>query len=122
MIAASATPIWIAVSVGLYLVVAGPFLAAAFYVVGRKDADADERAARDVQRFIDLRESARVELAATGSLDAFIALRDEARKQLWQPRSARSDNRTPERLVAVRGATTDAGTIEEEPNRTEEAA
>jgi ABC-type transport system involved in cytochrome bd biosynthesis fused ATPase/permease subunit len=84
-IAASDTSIAISVLAALYLIVVGPVLAACFYAIRRKDGGAVERAATDVQRFIDLRERARAELAATGSLDRFIEQKHEARKHLWRP-------------------------------------
>jgi nucleoside-diphosphate-sugar epimerase len=85
---------WVALaSFALYLLVAGPLLAACFYAVCRRAADADERAVADVARFIELRERAHAELAATGSLDRFIELKDEARKHLWPTASERARRR-----------------------------
>jgi hypothetical protein len=92
-IAASATTIAIALSLALYLLVTGPVLLAGFYAIRRRDPSGLERAATDVQRFIDLRERARAELAATGSLDRFIEIKNEARKHLWQPASYRAQVR-----------------------------
>ena len=73
------------VSVVLYVLVVGPVLAACLYATRRAKPDAIDRAATDVQHFIDLREHARAELAETGSLDDFIAIKAEARKHLWRP-------------------------------------
>ena len=52
----------------------------------------------DVERFIELRERARAELAATGSLDRFIEIKDEARKHLWPA----SEHAQPERRSSKR--------------------
>src|SRR6266511_1556585 len=90
LIGASDTSIALAVSLALYLLVAGPVLAVCFYAIARKPSDATERAVADVERFIELRERARKELAASGSLDRFIELKDEARRHLWQPASERA--------------------------------
>jgi hypothetical protein len=89
-IAASATTIAIVLSLALYLLVTGPVLLACFYAIRRREPDALERAATDIQRFIDLRERAHAELAATGSLDRFIEIKNEARKHLWRPASQRA--------------------------------
>jgi hypothetical protein len=89
-IAASDTTIAIALTLALYLLVAGPVLLACFYAIRRREPNALERAATDVQRFIDLRERAHAELAATGSLDRFIEIKNEARKHLWRPVSQRA--------------------------------
>jgi hypothetical protein len=78
------------VSVALYLLVAGPVLAVCLYAIARDEPDAVERAVADVERFIDLRERAHTELAATGSFDRFIEIKDEARKRLWRPASGRA--------------------------------
>src|SRR6266540_4860260 len=90
LIGASETAIAFGVSLALYLLVAGPVLAVCFYAIARKPSDATERAVADVERFIELRERARTELAASGSLDRFIELKDEARRHLWQPASERA--------------------------------
>jgi nucleoside-diphosphate-sugar epimerase len=99
LIGASDTAITFAVSLALFLLVAGPVLAVCFYAIGRKHPDALERAVADVERFIELRERAHAELAATGSLDRFIELKDEARKHLWRPASERAQ---PERRSSER--------------------
>ena len=70
----------------LYLLVVGPVLAACFYAIKREAPDSLDRAVADVQDFIDLRERAHAELAATGSLDRFIAIKNEARTHLNQQR------------------------------------
>jgi hypothetical protein len=87
MIAADETLIALAVSLVLYVLVVGPVLAACFYAVRRKEAGAVERAAADVQHFIELRERAHAELVATGSLDRFAVVKNEARKHLWRSRA-----------------------------------
>jgi hypothetical protein len=123
----------LAVSVVLYVLVAGPVLAAFFYAIKREEPDAHERAAADVQRFIELRERAHAELAATGSLEHFAAVKDEARKHLWPPRSERahpsevsppspssarasSGGRTSEHLVPVGPGRSAVATIEARTN------
>jgi hypothetical protein len=115
MIAASDTAIGLAVSVALYLLLVAPVLVAGFYAIRRREPGGIERAATDVQRFIDLRERARAKLAATGSLDDFMAAKGEARKHLWRPSS---DSRTHEDLVAVRPGRSAAATIEGRNKRT----
>jgi hypothetical protein len=82
LIGASDTTIAFGVSLALYLLLAGPVVAVCFAVRG-KETDAIERAVTDVERFIELRKRAHAELAATGSLDRFIEIKDEARKHLW---------------------------------------
>jgi hypothetical protein len=72
----------IALVSALYLLVVGPVLVACFYAIKREEPDSLERAVADVQDFIDLRERAHAELAATGSLDRFIAIKNEARTHL----------------------------------------
>jgi hypothetical protein len=105
----------VAVSVALYVLLVAPVLVAGFYAIVRRDTGANERAATDVQRFIYLRKRARAELAATGSLDDFIAAKTEARRHLWRPSSG---SRTPEDLAAVRPGGSAAATIEERNNQT----
>jgi hypothetical protein len=72
---AVSTDIWIAIVVPivLYLLVVGPVLAVSLYAVWRRSPDANARAVDDVARFVELRERARAELAATGSIDRFNA-------------------------------------------------
>jgi len=82
--------IGLAVSLALYVLIVGPVLAACLYATRRAKPDSIERAAADVQHFIDLREHAHAELAATGSLDDFIAIKNEARRHLWHPSSERA--------------------------------
>jgi hypothetical protein len=82
LIGASDTAIALGVSLALYLLLAGPVLAVCF-AVRPKEPGAIERAVADVERFIELRERAHAELAASGSLDRFIEIKDEARKHLW---------------------------------------
>ena len=72
----------IAVVTALYLLVVGPVLAACLHAIKREEPDSLERAVADVQDFIELRERAHAELAATGSLDRFIAIKNEARTHL----------------------------------------
>jgi nucleoside-diphosphate-sugar epimerase len=84
----------IAVSLVLCLLVVGPVLAVCLYAVWRRSPDADERAVADVARFVELRELARSELAATGSLDRFLELKEEARRHLW-PTAAERARRRP---------------------------
>jgi hypothetical protein len=72
----------LAICLALYLLVAGPVLAAGLRAISREEPDALERAVTDVQRFVELRDRARAELAATGSLDRFAELKSEARAQL----------------------------------------
>ena len=74
--------ITLAVISALYLLVVGPVLAACFRAIKREQPDALERAVADVQDFIDLRERAHAELAATRSLDRFVAIKNEARTHL----------------------------------------
>jgi hypothetical protein len=71
---AVSTDIWIAIVVPivLYLLVVGPVLAVSLYAVWRRSPDANDRAVDDVARFV-VRERARAELAATGSIDRFNA-------------------------------------------------
>ncbi len=66
------TDIWIAIVVPivLYILVVGPVLAVSLYAVWRRSPDANDRAVDDVGRF-ELRECARAELAATGSIGRF---------------------------------------------------
>jgi hypothetical protein len=97
LIGASDTAIAFGVSLALYLLLAGPVVAVCF-VIRRKETDAIERAVADVERFIELRERARAELAATGSLDRFIEIKDEARKHLWPA----SEHAQPERRSSNR--------------------
>jgi hypothetical protein len=97
LIGASDTAIAFGVSLALYLLLAGPVLAVCF-AVRPKEPDAIERAVADVERFIELRERARAELAATGSLDRFIEIKDEARKHLWPV----SEHVQPERRSSKR--------------------
>ncbi len=89
-IAASTTWIVVASSLALYLLVAAPVVAGCLYAIRRKGPDALPRAVRDVERFIELRERARSELARTGSLERFAERKDEARKHLW-PLDGRGD-------------------------------
>jgi hypothetical protein len=72
----------LAVVSALYLLVVGLVLVACLYAIKREEPDSLERAVADVQDFIDLRERAHAELAATGSLDRFIAIKNEARTHL----------------------------------------
>jgi hypothetical protein len=87
---ASKTVITLAVLVALYLLVAGPLLALCFYVISSGRPEAVERAIADVERFIELRERGRAELADTGSLDRFVELKHEARKHLWRAAGERA--------------------------------
>jgi hypothetical protein len=105
----------LSVSVALYLLLVAPVLVAGFYAIRRREPGSIERAATDVQRFIDLREHARAELAETGSLDDFIAVKSEARKHLWRPGAG---SRTREHRVAVRPGRSEAATIEGPNKRT----
>ena len=68
----------------LYLLVVVPVLAACFSAITREAPDSLDRAVADVQDFIDLRERAHAELAATGSFDRFAAIKNEARTHLSQ--------------------------------------
>jgi hypothetical protein len=70
----------------LYLLVVGPVLAVCFSAIRREAPDSLDRAVTDVQDFIDLRERARAELAATGSFDRFGAIKNEARTHLSHQR------------------------------------
>jgi hypothetical protein len=99
----------IAFAVSLFVLLVAPVLAAGFYAIKRTDAGANVRAATDVQRFIDLRDRARAELAATGSLDDFVAAKAEARTHLWR---RNSDSRTHEHRVAARPGRSAAATLE----------
>jgi hypothetical protein len=74
----------IAASIAVYVLIAGPLLAACLYAVWRRSRDPDDHAVEDVQRFIELSDRARAELAATGSLDRFMARKAEARAALWR--------------------------------------
>ena len=78
--------ITLAVISALYLLVVGPALAACLHAIRREEPGALERAVADVQDFIDLRERAHAELAATGSFDRFVAIKNEARTHLSQQR------------------------------------
>jgi nucleoside-diphosphate-sugar epimerase len=95
LLLAVATDTWvaIAVSIALYVLVVGPLLTVCLHAVWRRSPDANARAVDDVQRFVELTDRARAELAATGSLDRFILLKDEARRHLWPSASERSRRR-----------------------------
>jgi nucleoside-diphosphate-sugar epimerase len=86
---------WIAVvvSIGLCLLTVGPPLVLCLYAVWRRRPDANARAVDDVQRFVELTDNARAELAATGSLDRFLVLKGEARTYLWPSPSERARRR-----------------------------
>lgn len=73
----------VAVSVGLYVLLVAPILAAGFYAIRREKPGSIEQAAADVQHFIELRERAQARFDETGSLDEFAAIKTEARKHLW---------------------------------------
>lgn len=79
------TWITIFVLVALYVFLVAPILVACFLVMSPRKAGGPDGAVADVERFVELRERARAELAASGSLDKFMELKSEARKQLWQP-------------------------------------
>jgi hypothetical protein len=78
----SDTWIAIAVTVGLYLALAGPVLIVFVWTDAWASPAATARAVEDVDRYIELRDQARAELAA-GSLDRFVVLVDEARRRRW---------------------------------------
>jgi len=115
----TAVGVGVAVSVALSALVVGPVLAVCLYVIGWRDPAAIERAVLDVQRFNDLRDRARAELAATGSLDDFVAAKEEARAHLWRPSSG---SRTNEHLAAALPNRSSAATIERRRNGREESA
>jgi nucleoside-diphosphate-sugar epimerase len=98
-----ATDTWvaIAVAIALYLLVAGPILTVCLYAVWSWGPAANDRGVEDVAHFVELRERARSELAATGSLDRFIELKDEARSHLWPTASERANRRRGARQAAL---------------------
>jgi 2-alkyl-3-oxoalkanoate reductase len=86
---------WVAVvfSIALGVLIIGPPLMLCLNAVWRRSPDANARAVDDVERFVELTAEARAELATTGSLDRFMALKGEARKHLWPPPSERARRR-----------------------------
>jgi nucleoside-diphosphate-sugar epimerase len=90
---ASDTWVAVAVSIALCVLIIGPPLLVCLYAVWVRSPDANARAVSDVERFVELTGRARAELAATGSLDRFIALKDEARKQIWPSPAERARRR-----------------------------
>jgi nucleoside-diphosphate-sugar epimerase len=95
LLLAVASDTWVAVvvSIALCVLIIGPPLMLCLYAVWRTGPDAYARAVDDVGRFVELTGRARAELAATGSLDRFMVLKDEARKQLWPSPSERARRR-----------------------------
>ena len=88
--------IGVSVSVALYLLLVAPVLVAGAYAIRRREPGSIERATTDVQHFIELRERAHAKLVETGSLDEFAAIKNEARKRLWQPRTPRAEWAEPD--------------------------